>query len=157
MQLARVTQECRGINMRRNCSCRARRRGLSRRLLRFFLWPAFALLLGAVAFAGVTASISGTVRDASGAAIAGATVTATNTDTGIAQNEKTNSAGFYSFPSLPPGRYEVGVQEAGFKSYRKIGLVLDVNAALVADVNLQVGEVKEVIQVQSNAVHVETA
>src|SRR4030088_1417922 len=157
MQLAGVSQEYTGINMGKNFSRHTRRRGLSRRLLRLFLSTAFALLLGGVTFAGVTASISGTARDASGATVAGATVTATNTDTGIVQSQKTNSAGFYSFQSLSLGHYDVGVQEAGFKSYRKIGLVLDVNAALVADVNLQVGEVKEVIQGQSKAVHVETA
>src|SRR5205807_4289204 len=59
------------------------------------------LVLGAVCYAGVSASIPGTVRDPSGAAVAGATVTASNTDTGISQSQKTNSAGFYSFQTLP--------------------------------------------------------
>jgi len=132
MQLADVIQDCTRTKVGKNFSRHARRRGvsrtgnISRRLLRLFLPTAVALLMGAVAFAGVTASISGTVRDASGAAVAGATVTATNTDTGIAQSEKTNSAGFYSFQSLSLGHYDVGVQEPGFKSYRKVGLVLDV-------------------------------
>ncbi len=109
------------------------------------------------AFAGVTASISGTVKDPSGATITGATVTATNTDTGIAQTQKTNTAGFYSFQSLPLGHYDVQVEQAGFKTFRQTGLVLDVNAALVVDASLQVGEVKEVVVVSSTAVHVETA
>src|SRR5579864_4909766 len=115
------------------------------------------VILGAVCFAGVSASISGTVRDPSGATIAGATVTASNTDTGISQSQKTNSAGFYSFQTLPLGHYEVSVQQPGFKGYKKTGLVLDVDAALVVDVALQVGEVKELVQVQSEATHVETA
>ncbi|HWY52871.1 MAG TPA: carboxypeptidase regulatory-like domain-containing protein [Terriglobales bacterium] len=115
------------------------------------------LILGAVCFAGVSASISGTVRDPSGATIAGATVTASNTDTGFSQSQKTNSAGFYSFQTLPLGHYEVSVQQPGFKGYKKTGLVLDVDAALVVDVALQVGEVKELVQVQSEATHVETA
>src|SRR6201997_2367128 len=115
------------------------------------------LILGAVCFAGVSASISGTVRDPSGATIAGATVTASNTDTGISQSQKTNSAGFYSFQTLPLGQYEVSVQQPGFKGYKKTGLVLDVDAALVVDVALQVGEVRELVQVQSEATHVETA
>jgi hypothetical protein len=163
MQWAAVIEECTRANVGKNLCGHLRRSGLSRtgnisrHLLRLFLSTGFALLMGAVAFAGVTASISGTVQDASGAAVAGAKVTATNTDTGIAQDQKTNSAGFYSFPSLPPGHYDLGVQQTGFKGYRKIGLVLDVNAALVVDVSLQVGEVKELIQVQSEALHVETA
>ncbi|PYX20871.1 MAG: TonB-dependent receptor [Acidobacteria bacterium] len=115
------------------------------------------LVLGAVCFAGVSASISGTVRDPSGAAVTGANVTASNTDTGISQSQKTNSAGFYSFQTLPLGHYEVSVQQSGFKGYKKTGLVLDVDAALVVDVALQVGEVRELVQVQSEATHVETA
>src|SRR5947209_426974 len=115
------------------------------------------LVLGAVCFAGVSASISGTVRDPSGAAVTGANVTASNTDTGISQSQKTNSAGFYSFQTLPLGHYEVSVQQSGFKGYKKTGLVLDVDAALVVDVALHVGEVRELVQVQSEATHVETA
>lgn len=114
-------------------------------------------LLVGTAIAGVSASISGTIKDASGATIPGATVTAVNTDTGISQTQKTNAQGFYSFQSLPLGHYNVRVEQTGFKIFQQTGLVLDVNAALVVDANLQVGEIKEVVEVQSNAVHVETA
>jgi hypothetical protein len=107
-------------------------------------------------FAGVTASISGTVKDPSGATVTGATVTATNTDTRIAQTQKTNTAGFYSFQSLPLGPYDVQVEQTGFKTFRQTGLVLDVNAAIVVDANLQVGQVSEKIEVSSTALHVET-
>jgi outer membrane receptor protein involved in Fe transport len=117
---------------------------------------AFLFLMDSNAF-GVTTSISGTVKDATGATVAGATVTATNVDTGIAQTQPTNTAGFYSFQSLPLGHYALEVQQPGFKAFRQTGLVLDVNSALTVDVTLQVGEVKEVVQVASEAVHVETA
>jgi hypothetical protein len=64
---------------------------LSLRLLAMFM-----ILLSAigVVFAGVTASISGTVTDSSGAAIVGATVTAANIDTGVAATQQTNGQGF---------------------------------------------------------------
>jgi hypothetical protein len=107
--------------------------------------------------AGVTASISGTVTDASGAAVAGATVTATNVDTGIATTQTTNSQGFYSFQSLALGKYNIDVQQAGFKSYRKVGLALEVNEAVTVDVVLQVGQKTERVEVQSDALHVETS
>src|SRR6266852_1480581 len=107
--------------------------------------------------AGVTASISGTVTDASGAAVAGATVTATNVDTGIATTQSTNGQGYYSFQSLPLGKYTIDVQQKGFKQYQKTGLVLDVNDALVVDVPLQVGQSTEKIVVESDALHVETS
>src|SRR5438477_6597920 len=114
------------------------------------------LLLGAVCFAGITASISGTVHDPSGATIAGATVTTVNTETGISQTQKDNSCGFYSFPTLPLGDYDGSVQQSGFRTFRKTGIVLAVNDAIVVDANLQVGEVKEAVEVQSESLRVET-
>jgi hypothetical protein len=107
--------------------------------------------------AGVTASISGTVTDASGAAVVGATVTATNVDTSVATTQQTNGQGFYSFPSLPLGKYTITVQQKGFKEYKETNLVLDVNQALVVDVPLQVGQSTEKIEVSSAALHVDTA
>jgi len=127
---------------------------LSSRLLTVFL---LMLVAAALAYAGVTASISGTVTDTSGAAIVGATVTATNVDTGIATTQLTNGQGFYSFQSLPLGNYTVDVEQKGFKAYRQTGLILDVNQALVVDVALQIGQTTEKIEVSSSALHVDTA
>jgi hypothetical protein len=127
------------------------------RLIRAMALLAIGLLLGGRAFAGVTASIAGTVKDTTGAAVVGAKVTATNTETGIASTQPTNGQGFYSFQSLPLGHYDIEVQQTGFKLYRQTGLVLDVNAALVVDVTLQVGQVTEKVEVSSEALHVETA
>jgi hypothetical protein len=125
---------------------------------RAFLWGlAGFLILAGVTLAGVTAGISGTVTDASGAAVVGATVTATNVDTGVTTTQQSNGQGYYSFQNLPLGKYNLDVQQAGFKAYRKTGIVLDVNDALVEDVVLQVGQVSEKIEVASDALHVETA
>ena len=117
---------------------------------------ALALGLSGQLFAGVTASISGTVTDPSGAVVAGATVTATNIDTGVATTQSTNAAGFYSFQSLALGNYTIDVNQAGFKEYAQTGLVLDVNSALVIDVKLQVGSATEKVEVSSTALHVDT-
>ena len=121
-----------------------------------FLFSAIVALLCGTMFAGVTASISGTVKDPSGATVAGAAVTATNVNTGITLSQTTNSDGFYSFQSLPLGKYVVDVQRSGFKSYRRTDLTLDVNSALTVDVVLQVGQATEKIEVQADALHVET-
>lgn len=125
-------------------------------ICRCSLAVAFVLLACGLILAGVTASISGTVKDPSGASIVGATVTATNVETGIKTTQTTNGQGFYSFQSLPLGKYTIDVQHAGFKGYTQTGLVLDVNSALVVDVKLQVGQVNERIEVASEALHVET-
>ena len=115
-----------------------------------------ALLPGRRMSASVTASISGTVKDATGASIPGATVTATDTGTGISQTRTTNAQGFYSFQELPLGSYVVTVEQKGFKEYQQNGLVLDVNEARTVDAVLQVGQVSEKIEVAADALHVET-
>jgi len=117
---------------------------------------AFVLFTCGLIFAGVTASISGTVKDPSGASIIGANITATNIETGVTTNQTTNGQGFYSFQSLSLGKYNIAVQHAGFKGYTQTGLVLDVNSALVVDVTMQVGQVNERVEVASEALHVET-
>ena len=121
------------------------------------LFVAVMLFAGGRLFAGVSASISGTVTDPTGAVVAGATVTATNVDTGVATEQSTNGQGFYSFQSLPVGKYSIDVLHSGFKVYTRRGLVLDVNQTLVVDVIVQVGQTSERIEVASEALHVDTA
>jgi hypothetical protein len=117
---------------------------------------ALALFTSGRLLAGVTASISGTVTDPSGAVVAGASVTATNVETGVATSLTTNAQGFYSFQSLPLGNYTISVQQSGFKGYSQTGLILNVNDALVIDVHLAVGATTEKVEVSSDALHVDT-
>ena len=117
---------------------------------------ALVLLPSGKLFAGITATISGTVTDPTGAVVAGSTVTATNVETGVALTQTTNTDGFYSFPELPVGKYTIDVQKAGFKAYRQTDLILDVNQALKVDVALQIGETSEKVEVSSSALHVDT-
>ncbi|HEY2458333.1 MAG TPA: carboxypeptidase regulatory-like domain-containing protein, partial [Candidatus Acidoferrum sp.] len=123
----------------------------------FFAGFAILLILSPVLYASVTASISGTVTDASGAAVVGATVTVTNVETGVGTTQQTNGQGYYSFQVLPVGKYTISVQQKGFKEYQQTGLVLDVNQAAVVDVTLQVGQSTEKIEVSSAALQVDTA
>src|ERR1700722_7868951 len=110
-----------------------------------------------LAFAAVGGSISGTVKDPSGAVVPKATVTATNTDTGVKQVAKTNDAGTYSFPTLPVGRYDIDVAVDGFKPYRRSAIMLDVNSAILVDAVLELGESSEAVTVQESALQAETA
>ncbi len=77
------------------------------------------------AWSSVAGSISGTVKDSSGAVVPEAAVTALNTGTGISQSVETDAVGFYVFPALPVGVYDVTIRHAGFKEYRETGLALD--------------------------------
>ncbi len=108
-------------------------------------------LIGA-AWAQNTGSITGTVKDASGAAVAGASVTITNTDHGITRQTTTNDSGEYNESALPQGKYDVAVTAAGFKKYQAKGVVLDVAQKARVDVNLQVGAASTEVVVEGAAV-----
>ncbi len=128
--------------------------------MRFFIkrtWLGLVIVLfaSAVVFASIHGSISGVVLDPSGSAIAGATVTATETQTGAKSETVTDSKGFYSFPELPIGKYDVEIEANGFKTYKQTSLVVDANSALRVDATLQIGQKTENIVVNSDAVHVD--
>ena len=126
-------------------------------LKRCFIFSFLVILLGSIAaWAEISGSISGLVTDPSGAGIADASVSAINTQTGISVDSTANAKGFYSFPSLPIGIYDIEVSHSGFKTYRKSGLTVDANSALRVDATLQIGSVSERVEVESDAVHVET-
>ncbi|HTQ96500.1 MAG TPA: carboxypeptidase-like regulatory domain-containing protein, partial [Candidatus Acidoferrum sp.] len=99
----------------------------------------------------------GTVKDPSGAVVPRATVTATDTDTGVRQVVSTNDAGAYSFPSLPVGHYDVDITANGFRPYRRAGIAVDVNSALLIDAALVLGESTETVSVTESALQAETA
>ncbi len=126
-------------------------------LLNLLLMAALICLVGVPsAWSSVTGSISGTVKDPSGAVIPGATVTALNTGTGISQTVETDALGFYVFPVLPVGVYDITIRHAGFKELRQTGLALDATTALRVDATLEVGAVAQEVTVQSSTVHVDT-
>ena len=124
-----------------------------------FLPFLIAVLLSSsiVGFAQTTAKISGTVTDEKGAVIAGATVTARNTQTNIAHDRQTGEDGQYRFETLPVGPYELTVQATGFSKYVQTGITLVLNQNAVVDVSLKTGGVQEVVNVTENAAIINTA
>lgn len=115
------------------------------------------LLASGIAGASVGGTLSGTVKDTTGALITGAVVTVTNADTGTQHVATTGANGTFNFPVLPVGHYTIEVRQPGFELYRRLGVVIDVNSALVENVELQVGAKAESVTVNDNAVHVETS
>jgi uncharacterized surface anchored protein len=103
-----------------------------------------------------SATIGGTVLDPSGAAVAGAKITITNTDRNLVIREvTTETAGTYSAPLLPIGNYSLNVEAKGFKSQTRTGIVLNVNDNLKINIALEVGAVTETVEVKSQAVAVD--
>jgi hypothetical protein len=124
--------------------------------VRILLAVALISFLALAVQADTVGSISGTVTDQTGGVIPDTTVTALNLDTTVQQSTKTNANGFYNFTALPVGRYEIEILRDGFKPYKRIGLVIDVNSQLRADIVLSMGGQSEEVVVSDTAVHVET-
>jgi hypothetical protein len=95
--------------------------------------------------------ISGTITDNSGAAVANASVTATNIDTHVARKALTDTAGFYVVPNLPVGQYDVAVEAPGFRKAQKTGSDLVDFGRLTVDFKLEVGAVTETVTVTAAA------
>jgi hypothetical protein len=104
-----------------------------------------------------TSQLSGTVRDSSGAVIAGATVTLTNEATGIVQKQSTTDAGVYAFPAILAGVYTVKVEQPGFKTYTRTNNTVQINTPAVVDVALEVGAATESVQVSAAAETLQTS
>jgi len=123
-------------------------------------WLALALLLcswGESAWAQqVTAAITGTITDPSGAPIVGAKVTAKDLDRGVVFPATTNAVGAYNFPRLPIGRYEVRAESQGFQTSVQPELTLDVNQTARVDFQMKLGQVSETVEVTGAAPALET-
>src|ERR1700681_225254 len=114
------------------------------------------VLVASAARAEVGGRITGAVKDQTGSVIPGATVVVTNTQTGVKLTTTADQDGVFTFPVLSVGQYQIDVTSDVFKSYRRTGLVIDINSALVMDVTLQVKEQNESVVVMEDPAQVET-
>src|SRR5215472_5420966 len=101
-------------------------------------------------------SIQGSVTDASGGAVVGATVTAQNMDTGLTEPATTTDAGVYYLPNLPPGRYSITFEAANLKKLSQEGVTVSVGTTTPLNVQMQVGAVTESITVSADATQLQT-
>src|SRR5438046_5513244 len=121
---------------------------MSRRSLTVALSVAF--VLSACSFLqgqSTYGSITGSVTDPSGAAIADAQVTLTNMGTAEKRTQSTGSDGLYSFVNLNPGQYRVNVEKSGFKHFARPGVAVEVQQSARIDAPLTVGQVIETVEV----------
>jgi len=103
------------------------------------------------------ASLSGTLKDPSGALVPGAQVAIENTATGVVRNVSTNADGLYTAPNLIPGNYKLTISAPGFNTEVRTGVELTVGTQQVFDLTLQVGREKRRVEVTSEAPTVQLA
>jgi outer membrane receptor protein involved in Fe transport len=120
-------------------------------------------ILGIVAFSGlklsaqqITASIRGTVVDASGAVVSSAAITATQTETGFTRTVTSDGQGNFIIIELPVGHYRVETQAKGFQKFVQEGVKLDVNQTATLMMHLAVGTTTEKVEVHADATLIES-
>ena len=106
--------------------------------------------------ADVTGTISGTVRDSTGAAVPNADLVATDATTNLTKETHSDGQGQYTFLALPPGRYKVVATLTGFKAATLNDIDLKVNDQLRFDLVLAVGSIDQAISIEANAIQVQT-
>ncbi len=132
-------------------------------LTRYTLMAAVALAIVAALVAPPPASaqalygsVVGTVSDPQGAAIPGATVTATNTGTGLKLEAVTDAGGNYGFRNLLPGTYDLGASLQGFRELKQTGLRVSPGNPVRVELKLEVGALAETVNVVSETTLLQT-
>jgi hypothetical protein len=101
-------------------------------------------------------AVQGTVTDQTGAVLPGVTITVTNVATGTERTTTSNGRGVYRVPSLDPGRYEVKVALEGFRGVQQRDVVVSVGATVGLDVQMQPGQITEVVEVVGPSPDIQT-
>jgi len=101
-------------------------------------------------------NIQGTVTDATGAVVANATVTLTNTNSGVAHVTQTDGAGVYLFPNIEIATYNLKVTATGFETYVKTNIVLEVGSNIAINPKLAVGRADVTVETHADALALQT-
>src|SRR5258708_22730114 len=141
----------------KRASSMAHRVGTARTIRMLFLTMLLGALAGSLHAQTTTATLSGVVRDPTGAVVPQVKITLKNNDRGTARTISTASDGRYIFPSVEPGTYELRAECTGFSTEVKNGIVLTVGGSSQMDLTLKVGLVSEVITVKDVAPLIETS
>ena len=129
---------------------------MGNRIFRLVLIVLTILTSAEMLYADVTGSILGVVRDRSDAVVAGAKVVVTNTQNNLTQETVSAADGSFRIMALPAGTYRLTVAAKGFKPFTETDVVVKVNDQFRVDVTLDVGSLTEEVEVQANAVQVQT-
>ena len=116
----------------------------------------FVMACGALFAQSDYGTVVGFVKDPSGAVVPKAKVTVRNEATGVERQTTTNESGYYVVPNLPPGRYTMTAEAAGFKKFETTTNKLDSNSTLSIDASLTVGSATDTVEVVASAAQLQT-
>ncbi len=118
---------------------------------------AAVFLAGTVFGQATDSTIVGTVKDAAGAVVVGAHITATNKDTNVKYTGVTNEAGDYRLSNVPVGRYDVSATAPGFATQTVANVQTDLNHTVTTNLTLQVSSVNTTVEVVESAATIDTS
>jgi hypothetical protein len=122
------------------------------------LLVAIVLITSSLVFGqGTTSRVTGTVQDANGGAVVGATVTLTNEATAVSFTTETSDSGVYAFDLVQVGNYSLTVEKQGFKKFLSTGNAINVNQPTTINVSLDAGGITETVTVQASGEQVQTS
>jgi len=101
-------------------------------------------------------TLTGSVKDASGASIFGASLTLKETNTGSRYTTIASDEGLFTFPELPPGTYTLAITSQGFESYTQVGITVNVGSTATINAVLKIGSATESVTVTSDASQLQT-
>ncbi len=114
------------------------------------------ILCSSLSAQNISGTITGTIKDSSGAVVPNASITITNTgQNAVVFTAKTNSAGQYTAPFLPVGNYFVAAEASGFKKAEHTGIKLSVSQNLTIDIVLEPGSTQQTVSVSASALQVD--
>jgi hypothetical protein len=123
----------------------------------FDCWCIIALLISSIAIASeIGGSLTGEIKDTTGAAITNAVIILTDPNTGVSLKLVTNQSGSYYFTSIPVGNYDLSVTASGFRAYRRSSITVSVTGVARVDAVLQVGENQDAVMVVGTSVSLDT-
>ena len=99
---------------------------------------------------------TGSVTDPSGAAVANAKITISNTATGLSVTANSNATGAFQVAELPPGTYKITIEAAGFKTFSDVGVTLNAGSTAQVDAKMTLGQTREVVEVTGESSQVNT-
>ncbi len=123
---------------------------------RFFLLPLFLVLACVGAFAQANSEVTGIITDQTGAVVAGAKITLTNTGTQSTNTSESGATGLYEFAGLNPGSYNLKVSAKGFETFRQNNIQVYVSGTFRVDAKLTVGIESQTVTVEADALAVQT-